>query len=104
MTSRSQCDPMSLWNSSSFLALQNREEKQIARRNPLLYLACLQNTRKNSIVSPRDIADDPASLVFEAVEMIMWKLPVTSRPDCLKIFLNDWGDRGDRDDHMVSRL
>ena len=67
---------MSLWNSSSFLTLQNQVEKQIAGQNPLLCLACLQNTRKNSIVSPRDIADDPASLVFEAVETIMWKLPV----------------------------
>ena len=101
MTSRSQCDTMTLWNSSSFLTLQNREEKQIARQIPLLCLACFQNTQKNSIVSPRDIADDPASLVFEAVETIMWKLPVTSRPDRLKIFLNDWGDR---DDHMVTRL
>ena len=101
MTSRSQCDTMSLWNSSSFLTLQNREEKQVARQNPLLCLACFQNTRKNSIVSPRDIADDPASLVFEAVERILWKLPVTSRPDRLKIFLNDWGDW---DDHMVTRL
>ena len=35
----------------------------------------LQNMHKNSIVSPRDIADDPVSLVFEAVETIMWKLP-----------------------------
>ena len=77
MTSRSHCDTKSLWNSSSFLTLQNREEKQIAGQNrPLLCLACLQNTHKNSIVSPRDIADDPASLVFEAVETIMWKLPV----------------------------
>ena len=76
---------MSLWNSSSFLTLQNREEKQIAGQNPLLCLACLQNTRKNSIVSPRDIADDPASLVFEAVETIMWKLPVTQI--ILKFFL-----------------
>ena len=76
---------MSLWNSSSFLTLQNREEKQIAGQNPLLCLACLQNTRKNSIVSPRDITDDPASLVFEAVETIMWKLPVTQI--ILKFFL-----------------
>ena len=39
----------------------------------------LQNTRKNSIVSPRDIVDDPASLAFdcfEAIETIMWKLPI----------------------------
>ena len=85
MTSRSHCDTMSLWNSSSFLTLQNREEKQIARQNPLLCLACLQNMRKNSIFSPRDIADDPASLVFEAVETIMWKLPVAQI--ILKFFL-----------------
>ena len=85
MTSRSHCDTMSFWNSSSFLTLQNREEKQIEGQNPLLCLACLQNTRKNSIVSPRDIADDPASLVFEAVETIMGKLPVTQI--ILKFFL-----------------
>ena len=85
MTSRSHCDTKSLWNSSSFLTLQNREEKQIVGQNPLLCLACLQNTRKNSIVSPRDIADDPASVVFEAVETIMWKLPVTQI--ILKFFL-----------------
>ena len=85
MTSRSHCDTKSLWNSSSFLTLQNREEKQIVGQNPLLCLACLQNTRKNSIVSPRDIADNPASLVFEAVETIMWKLPVAQI--ILKFFL-----------------
>ena len=39
-------------------------------------MACLQNTRKNSIVWPRDIADDPASLAFEAIETIIWKLPI----------------------------
>ena len=39
-------------------------------------MACLQNTRKNSIVWPRDIADDPASLAFEAIETIIWKLSI----------------------------
>ena len=28
---------------------------------------------QNSIVWPRDIADDPASLAFEAIETIIWK-------------------------------
>ena len=32
-------------------------------------MACLQNTRKNSIVWPRDIADNLASLAFEAIEL-----------------------------------
>ena len=37
----------------------------------------MRNTRKNSIiVSPRDIADDPVSLGFEAIETITWKLPI----------------------------
>ena len=31
---------------------------------------------QNSIVWPRDIADDPASLAFEAIETIIWKLPI----------------------------
>ena len=39
-------------------------------------MACLQNTRKNSIVWTRDIADDPASLAFEPIETIIWKLPI----------------------------
>ena len=39
-------------------------------------MACLQNTRKNSIVWPRDIADDLASLAFEAIETIICKLPI----------------------------
>ena len=32
--------------------------------------------RKNSVVWPRDIADDPTSLVFEAIERITLKLPI----------------------------
>ena len=39
-------------------------------------MACLQYTRKNSIVWPRNIADDPASLAFEAIETIIWKLSI----------------------------
>ena len=39
-------------------------------------MACLQKTRTNSIVWPRDIADDPAPLSFEAIETIIWKLPI----------------------------
>ena len=31
---------------------------------------------KDSIVWPRDIADDPASLTFEAIETIIWKLSI----------------------------
>ena len=36
-------------------------------------MACLQYTRKNSIVWHRNIADDPASLAFET---IIWKLSI----------------------------
>ena len=36
----------------------------------------MRNTRKNSFVSPRDIADDPAPLALEAIETIIWKLPI----------------------------
>ena len=39
-------------------------------------MACLQNMHKNSIVWPRDIADNPVSLAFEASETIIWKLPI----------------------------
>ena len=91
MSSRSQCDTMSLWNSSSFLTLQNQEEKWIARQNPLLCFVwlVLQNTHKNSIVSPRDIADDPTSLVLSS-KPPLWRqddyMETTSRPDHLKIF------------------
>ena len=38
------------------------------------WLVC--ETRKNSIVRPRNIADDRAPLVFEAFETIIWKLPI----------------------------
>ena len=38
------------------------------------WLVC--ETRKNFIVRPRNIADDRASLVFEAFETIIWKLPI----------------------------
>ena len=72
-------------NSSSFSTPHNREKKQIERdevgspkkngnRNRNVWLVF--ETRKNSIVSPRDIADDPVSLGFEAIETITWKLPI----------------------------
>ena len=41
-------------------------------------MACLRNEHKNSIVWPRDIADDPASLIFEAMETIIWKLTIVT--------------------------
>ena len=44
--------------------------------NAPLCLDCLLNTRKNSTVRPRDFADDHAPLVFEAIETIIWKLPI----------------------------
>ena len=50
--------------------------KADSKAKSFVMFGLLQNMRKNSIVSPRDIADDPVSLVFEAVETIMWKLPV----------------------------
>ena len=65
------------------------------RLNASLCLACLRDRRKNSNVWPRNIADDPASLVVEAIETI--NRP--SRPDLVEVFWNDWGDRDDPDDH-----
>ena len=69
----------------SFLASRCRKIKRKSRYQGTkfalrikssIYVACLQITRKNSIVQPRDIADDPASLAFEAIETIIWKLPI----------------------------
>ena len=56
--------------------------------------------RKNSIVWPRDIADDPVSLVFEAIETLYANYQ-SSQSDRLEIFWNDWSDR---DDHMETKL
>ena len=69
MTSR---DTMSSGNSSSFSMPQNQEKKQLPRyevrfTNKSIYVACLRNTSNFSVVCPRDIADDPASLAFEAI-------------------------------------
>ena len=69
---------------------------RFARRlNASLCLACLRNTRKNTNVLPRNIADDTVPLVVEAIETI--NRP--SRPDLVEVFWNDWGDRDDPDDH-----
>ena len=77
MTSTSRRDSTSSWNSSNFSTPQNREKKHIARRevrspnkNHHHVWACLQNTRQNYIVSPRDIADESTSLAFEAIGTI----------------------------------
>ena len=69
-------------------------------------MACLQNTRKNSVVWPRDMTDDPAFLASEAGDRDdhMETTNRPSRPDRLEIFWNDWGDRDDPDDHMETRL
>ena len=56
MTSSFRRDTMSSGNYSSFSMPQNKEKKQIPRyevrfknKNSSIYVACLQNTRKNSI-------------------------------------------------------
>lgn len=54
----------------------------------------LPNKRKNSIVWPRDIVDDPASLVVEAIKTA--NRPC--RPDLVEVFWNGWGDQDDPDD------
>ena len=72
---------MSSGNSSSFSMPQNQEKKQIPRyevrftnkNHPFVWLVC--KTRANP-ETRRDIADDPASLAFEAIETIIWKLPI----------------------------
>ena len=70
---------MSPWNSSSFLTPQNREKMQIAKhkvRSSIKIHHYLWLVYKNSIVWPRDLADEPASLVFEVIETFIWKLPI----------------------------
>ena len=42
----------------------------------IMLLACLRNTCKSSIFWPGDIADNPASLVVEAIKTIIWKPPI----------------------------
>ena len=61
----------------------------------------LRNALKNSIVSPRDIADDPVSwLWFDRDD----HMETTNRPSRLEILWNGWGDQYDPDDHMETRL
>ena len=69
MTSSSRRHSMFSSNSSSFSTPHNQEKKQIERdevvspnknHNHLMF-GFLRNALKNSIVSPRDIADDPVS-------------------------------------------
>ena len=73
---------MSSGNSSSFSVPQIKRKSRYQgtrfalRIKSSIYVACLQNTRKNSIVWPTGIADDPASLAFEPIETIIWKLPI----------------------------
>ena len=73
---------MSSGNSSSFSMPQNQEKKQIPRyesrftntNHPFMWLVC--KTRAKILLSDpetrRDIADDPASLAFEAIETIRY--------------------------------
>ena len=77
---------MSSGNSSSFSMPKNQEKKQIPRyevrftnkNHPFMYLVC--KTRAKILLSDpetrRNTADDPASLAFEAIETIIWKLPI----------------------------
>ena len=73
---------MSSGNSSSFSVPQIKRKSRYQgtrfalRIKSSIYVACLKNTRKNYIVWPRNIADDPASLAFEAIETIIWKLSI----------------------------
>ena len=73
-------DAVSLWYISTLLP--NRENKQTASQEVhslirILHicLACLRRTCKTSVVIPRNITDDSASLVFEAIETIIPKPP-----------------------------
>ena len=59
---------MSSGNSSSFSMPQNQEKKQIPRYE-------VRFTNKNHPFMWL-VSDDPASLAFETIETIIWKLPV----------------------------
>ena len=63
-------------------------------------MACLQNTRKNSIAS----LTTPRLLPLRRSRRSYENYQLPSRPDRLEIFWNDWGDRDDPDDHMKTRL
>ena len=61
--------------------IKRKSRYQVTRftlRIKIIHLCGLfaKHARKNSIVWPRDIADDPASLAFEAIETIKWKPPI----------------------------
>ena len=83
MTSSSRRDSMFSSNSSSFSTPHNQEKKQIERdevgspnkNHDHLMFGFLRNAHKNSIVSPRDIADTPC-LGFDSIETITSKLPI----------------------------
>ena len=59
---------MSSGNSSRFSMPQNQEKKQIPRYE-------VRFTNKNHPFMWL-VSDDPASLAFETIETIIWKLPV----------------------------
>ena len=48
---------------------------------------CLRISRQNSVVGPRNIADDRASSVFEAIETIVWNQAISSVARSSRIFL-----------------
>ena len=63
--------------------IKRKSRYQVTRftlRIKIIHLCGLfaKHARKNSIVWPRDIADDPASLAFEAIEKIILKLAIVS--------------------------
>ena len=102
-----------LLNSSSFSTPQNREKKKTARYEVSSpnknhnHVRLVFETRAKilTIVSPRGIAGELASLAFEAIETIIYEITNRlSSPDRLEIFWNDRGGGDDPDDHMETRL
>ena len=84
MTSSFRRDTLSSGNSSSFSMLQNQEKKQIPRyevrfRNkshPFTVCGLFAKHAQKFYCLNKGIADDRASLAFEAIETIIWKLPI----------------------------
>ena len=63
-------------------------------------MACLQNAQKVYFLTQRHHIR-PRVSCLEAIETIIWKLPIAP---VVLIVSKYWGDRDDPDDHLETRL
>ena len=101
---------MSSGNSSSFSMPQNQEKKQIPRyevrftnkNHPFMWLVC--KTRAKILLSdPETSLTTPLLLLSEAIETIIWKLPIAPVVRIVSKYFETTG-ANDPDDHMETRL